>query len=173
MQLIEAAMGSEADLVALRFARGCRCFAVIVDGGVAGYGWLSIGPEWIGELQLEIRPSAGEGYIWNCSTVREHRRRGIFRALLVGISEIAFREGIRRLWIGSVAIPAERAVEPSGFQATLHFTTLSFAGLHCMNVTPSTNASLKLISSGREALGSREQPLRLGWSIRLARHRIH
>ncbi|HYU51608.1 MAG TPA: GNAT family N-acetyltransferase [Gemmatimonadaceae bacterium] len=166
-------MGHEADLVAPRFARGCRCFAVIVDGGVAGYGWLSVGPEWIGELQLEIRPRAGEGYIWNCTTVREHRRRGIFRALLVGISEIAFREGIRRLWIGSVAIPAERAVEPAGFQAALQFATLSFARLHCMIVSPSAKASPKMISSGREVLGSREQPLRLGLSIRLGRHRTH
>src|SRR3989442_5354297 len=173
MQLIEAAMGSEADLVALRFARGCRCFAVIVEGAVAGCAWLSIGPEWIGELKLEIRPNAGEGYIWNCSTVREHRRRGIFRALLVGISEIAFREGIRRLWIGSVAIPAERAVEPSGFQAALHFATLSLAGLHCIRITPSAKANPRMISSGCEVLGIPEQPLRLGLSIRLARHRIH
>ena len=166
-------MGHEADLVAARFARGCRCFAVISDGAIAGYGWLSTGPEWIGELQLEIRPGVGEGYIWNCATVREHRRRGIFRALLVGISQIAFREGIRRLWIGSVDIPAERAVEPSGFQAALHFATLSLAGLHCMNVTPSAKANPKLISSGREALGSPQQRLRLGLSIRLRRHRLH
>src|SRR5207253_2901168 len=59
--LIETAMGHEADLVAARFARGCRCFAVISDGAIAGYGWLSTGPEWVGELQLEIRPGAGEG----------------------------------------------------------------------------------------------------------------
>ena len=166
-------MGHEADLVAARFARGCRCFAVISDGTIAGYGWLSTGPEWVGELQLEIRPGAGEGYIWNCATVHEHRRRGIFRALLVGISEIAFREGIRRLWIGSVDIPAERAVEPSGFQAALHFATLSLAGLHCMRVTPSAKANPKMILSGREVLGSPQQPLRLGLSIRPARHRNH
>jgi len=99
---MEAAMGNEADLVAPRFARGCRCFAVIVDDGVAGYGWLSTGPEWIGELQLEIHPRSGEGYLWNCATILEHRRTGIFRSLLVGIAEIARRDGLQRLWIGSL-----------------------------------------------------------------------
>ena len=69
-------MGPEGDLVAARLARGCRCFAVWMDGQVAGYGWLSTGPEWIGELGLEIRPPVGEAYIWNCVTLPAHRLRG-------------------------------------------------------------------------------------------------
>lgn len=125
-------MRHEAYLVGPRFARGCRCFGVMSDGGVAGYGWLSTGPEWIGELDLEIRPGNAEGYIWNCVTLAEHRRKGVFKALVVGISEAARQSGMKRVWIGSVAIPAEKALAPSGFHATAHFHTLRFLGLFGM-----------------------------------------
>src|SRR3989449_8626818 len=162
---MEAAMGNEADLVAPRFARGCRCFAVIVDGGVAGYGWLSIGPEWIGELQLEITPRSGEGYVWNCATIPEHRGKGIFRALLVGISEIARQEGVKRLWIGSVAIPGERAVGQSGFRPAFHFRTIKFSGLQLMTVRESSYAVPDPFSSTRDVWASPDAALRTGASI--------
>jgi len=128
-------MGPERRLVAQRFARRCRCFAVVLDGSVAGYGWLSSGPEWIGELQLRITPAPGEGYVWNCVTLAEHRQKGIFRSLLAGISELARNRGLRRLWIGSVAIPAEKAVGPSGFRPATRFTSLDVAGIHLMRVS--------------------------------------
>src|SRR5256885_16761373 len=105
-------MGPEGDLVAPRFERGCRCFAVVVEGSIAGYGWLSTGPEWIGELQLEIKPRQAEGYIWKCVTLGEHRRKGHFRSLLAGICDAARSTGLKRLWLGSDAIPAGKAVVP-------------------------------------------------------------
>jgi len=148
-------MGPDGDLVASRFARGCRCFAAWINGGLGGYGWLSTGPEWIGELQLEIRPRPGEGYIWNCATVDEHRRKGIFRSLLVGISEIARQEGLHRLWIGSMAIPAEKAVGPSGFQPALRFTSISIAGLQVLRVTHATDAQVATDASAVLAIRPR------------------
>jgi len=159
-------MGTDGDLVAARFARGSRCFAVWIDGGVGGYGWLSTTPEWIGELQLEIRPRPGEGYIWNCATVDEHRRKGIFRSLLVGISQIARNEGLKRLWIGSVAIPAEKVVEPSGFRPALRFTSLTLGGLHLMRVTPATDTAL-----AREAIT--RVGMNAGVRLRLSHFRRH
>jgi GNAT superfamily N-acetyltransferase len=135
-------MGADRDLVAERLARGARCFVSWIEGRVGGYGWLSVGPEWIGEIQLEIAPGPGEGYIWNCVTVAEHRRKGIFRSLLIGICDVARREGLRRVWIGSVAIPAQRAVGPSGFKPALHFSFLKLARLHVMRVTPSPDVEL-------------------------------
>jgi GNAT superfamily N-acetyltransferase len=132
-------MGSERDLVRPRFARGVQCFGVRIGAGLAGYGWLSAGPEWIGEIQLEIRPRPGEAYVWNCVTLTEHRRKGIFRSLLLGISQHARRRGLRRLWIGSVAIPAEKGLEPVGFHPVLRFASTRIAGLHVMRVTGSSD----------------------------------
>jgi GNAT superfamily N-acetyltransferase len=122
-------MGGEAELVKLRFARGVRCFAVMVAGDIAGYGWLSMSPEWIGEVELEIRPRKAEAYIWNCVTLPEHRRKGVFRSLVVGIAEAARQIGVRRVWIGSVDIPAEKALAPLGFRPAAHFRTFRFLGV--------------------------------------------
>jgi len=115
-------------------ARGCLCFAVWIDGTIAGFGWLSTGPEWIGELQLEIKPREREGYIWNCVTLPEHRQKGVFRSLVAGISLAARRLGGKRVWIGSVAIPAEKALAPIGFEPALRFDSFTVAGLHLMRV---------------------------------------
>lgn len=133
--LIEAAMGADGDLVKPRFARGCRCFAVLLDGAVAGYGWLSTGPEWIGELDVEIRPRKAEAYIWNCVTLDEHRRKGVFRSLVAGIAGAARETGVKRVWIGSVQIPAEKALAPLGFRPALTFRARRFAGTHWMRVS--------------------------------------
>lgn len=158
-------MGAEGHLVAKRFARGCRCFGVFVAGGLAGYGWLSTGPEWIGELQVEIRPLAAEGYVWNCVTLPEHRRQGVFRLLVAGIADIARREGLKRLWIGSVAIPAERALAPAGFRPAARFRSMSLAWWHVMTVSPEPSPA------GRDAIDV--LPVRHGVHVARSRRRTH
>lgn len=109
-------MGPEAELVPLRLARGCRCFAVREGWEVRAYGWLSCGPEWIGEAGIEIKPGPGEGYVWNCVVAPSHRRRGMFAALVRAITEQAQREGLTRLWIGSLEGTAERALGDLGYE---------------------------------------------------------
>ena len=91
-------MGAEVDLVAVRHARGSRSFALCVDGRPAAYGWVSTGSEWIGEVRVEIRPPKGEAYVWNCVTLAEHRRRGMFGALLRQLATRLQAEGLGRRW---------------------------------------------------------------------------
>jgi GNAT superfamily N-acetyltransferase len=171
--LLEAAMGRESSLVRPRLARGCRCFAAMVGGSIAGYGWLSTESEWIGELQLEIQPGPDEGYVWNCATVLEQRRKGVFRALLTGISNLARAQGLRRLWIGSVAIPAEKAVGPSGFRPALHFSTWRLGRTHVLIARAAPDADSELILEARKVLGSQDVPFRTGVSIRRGEARVH
>ncbi|HEY2436127.1 MAG TPA: GNAT family N-acetyltransferase, partial [Solirubrobacteraceae bacterium] len=128
-------------------------FAVWIDDAVAGYGWLSTGPEWIGELQLEIKPREREAYIWNCVTIPEHRRRGVFRSLVIGMSAAARRLGARRVWIGSVDIPAERALAPIGFRPALHFNVATVAGLHLMRVSRPSGAAGAALDSAVVGVG--------------------
>jgi GNAT superfamily N-acetyltransferase len=135
-------MDPDGDLVAARLARDCLCFGAFAKGALVGYGWLSRGPEWIGELQLEIKPREREAYIWNCVTLPEHRRRGVFRSLVAGISGAARRLGAQRVWIGSVDIPAERALAPLGFRPALRFDVFTLAGAHVMRVRRSTESTL-------------------------------
>jgi len=161
-------MGADGDLVATRLARGCRCFGVWRDGELAGYGWLSTDAEWIGELQLEIKPGAGEAYIWNCFTLAQHRRRGVLRALLAGIRERAHSEGMKRVWIGSVAIPAERAFGPSGFNPALAMTSVRFAGFHWLQVRPADGADPALVAAAQDVVATSPR-----WYLRRSRRRRH
>jgi GNAT superfamily N-acetyltransferase len=161
-------MGAEGDLVATRLARGCRCFGVSRDGELAGYGWLSTEPEWIGELELEIKPRPGEAYVWNCYTLAPHRRRGVLRALLAGIRARAQAEGMKRVWIGSVAIPAERAFGPSGFSPALAMTSTRFAGIQLLQVGPAPGAEPALVTAAHQAVATNA-----GWYLRRSRQRRH
>ena len=161
-------MGTERELIALRQARGCRCFGAWIDDSLVGYGWLSTQPEWIGEVQLEIKPRAGEGYIWNCVTVPEHRRKGTFRAILIGIMKVAHEQGMKRLWLGTIAIPAEKAVGPSGFKPAIHADAFSFAGFHWISARAAPDANPSLVSDACEVLSSRP-----GWYVRRTQYRRH
>ncbi len=166
-------MGPEGDLVDDRLARGCRCFAALAGGAVAGYGWLSTGPEWIGEIQLEIKPGPGEGYLWNCFTLPEHRRQGVFRSVVTGVADIAAREGLARLWIGSVAIPAQQAIGPSGFKPALHLHSTIKAGMCWLKVIVPEEADPELVEAARDVLGIGGRPLRIATTLRRSRPRRH
>jgi GNAT superfamily N-acetyltransferase len=145
-------MAEEGDMVPVRLGRGCRCFVALRDEEVVGYGWLSTGPEWIGELGLEIRPTAGEAYVWNCVTLMPHRRQGIFRTLLVFITAQARKEGLVRLWIGSVEDVGEQAVAGAGFVPVLNFAIVPLRWLRWLTVRPLEGAAPELVAAAMRAL---------------------
>jgi GNAT superfamily N-acetyltransferase len=161
-------MAAEGDLVAERMARGCRCFGAWLGDELAGYGWLSTKPEWIGELELTITPRADEGYIWNCVTLEHLRRRGVLRALLAGITKRAHDEGLSRLWIGSVAIPAEKAFGPSGFTPALAFASELIVGYRWLQVQSAVTADPTLAEAAHRVLG-----VPSGRFLRLSHQRRH
>jgi GNAT superfamily N-acetyltransferase len=170
---IVEAMGSEGDLVSPRMSRGCRCFGAWMGGELVGYGWLSRGPEWIGEIELEVAPGDGEAYVWNCVTLAAHRRKGVFTTLVIGISAHARGEGLARLWIGSLAIPAERAMGPSGFRRALHLDSTVIKGMRWLKVKRAEGASPSLVEAARRVLSVGGKPLRLGTSLRRSQPRRH
>jgi len=166
-------MGEEGDLVARRLARGCRCFGAWLGPSIIAYGWLSAESEWIGELGLEIRPARGEAYVWNCVTVPAHRGKGLFRAVLLRMAEQLKREGLARLWIGSIDGVGEKAIEGAGFVPVLRFRGVSMGGLRCLQVSRAENAEAGLISAARGVLDLPGRQLRLSALLRRARTRRH
>jgi GNAT superfamily N-acetyltransferase len=170
---VAEAMGREGDLVSTRMDRGCRCFGAWEGDELVGYGWLSRGPEWIGEVELQISPGGGDAYVWNCVTLPAHRRKGVFTALLKGIAAGARAEGLTRLWIGSVAIPAEKAMAPSGFKPALRLDSTVIRGMRWLRVKRVEGAGPSLVDAARKVLSVGRRPLRLGTSLRLSRPRRH
>jgi GNAT superfamily N-acetyltransferase len=167
-EALVVAMGDEGDRVASRFARGCRAFTVLEGQQIAGYGWLSTGPEWVGEVADEISPAPGEAYVWNCVTLPDQRRRGRYRALLEGVIAQARRDGLSRLWIGSVEDPAEKANTDVGFVTVLNVEVRRLAGLRLIRGWPEPGVDPELVAAARKRLSIRTWT-RLG----LVRHRIH
>lgn len=162
-------MRDEGDRVAIRFARGCRAFAATAEGGaVVSYGWLSAGREWVGELAIEIAPADGEAYVWNCFTLEPHRRQGHYRRVLQGIVATARSEGLRRLWIGSVEVPAEKADADAGFVRVLRFETSQRGAQRELTARAVEGADESLVRDALRRLGLRR------WShIGPSRARVH
>jgi hypothetical protein len=78
------------------------------------------------------------------------------------------QEGMARLWIGSLAIPAERAVGQSGFRPALRMSSRVIAGMRWLKVAPAEDAEAGLVDSAREVLAVGGRPLRLATTMRRA-----
>jgi GNAT superfamily N-acetyltransferase len=161
-------MGAEGDLVASRLARGCRCFGAWLGEELVGYGWLSTGPEWIGELDMEIAPRSHQAYIWNCVTFHPHRRQGVFGAVVASLVAQARREGLARVWIAALADLANSAVVRAGFVRVVSFHTIPGWWFRWLTVRPEANVDPGLIAAACEAMA-----IRPGSSLRRSRHRRH
>ena len=152
VELIAEAMRDEVDLVAGRLERGCRCLVACREGRVTAYGWISTGPEWIGEIGARIRPQPGDAYIWNCVTLAEHRRQGLFAALLVHLAQRCAEAGLTRLWIASVAGSGESAIAYAGFLPVLRISRRDLRGVRWLSVRAAANAPERLVASARSVL---------------------
>jgi GNAT superfamily N-acetyltransferase len=171
---VSTAMGGDGERVASRLARGSRCFAAWVGSDVVGYAWVSTGPEWIGELELEIRPAAGDAYVWNCMVLGPHRRKGIYKSLLHHVVAQAQSEGLARLWIASiVGHPAEKADGDAGFLPVLRLSARRGLGLRLLTFRPADGADPAVVNAARETLCEGGRLLRRRFSLRRAEQRFH
>ena len=102
-----------------RFESGRQCYAARVEGKLAAYGWVSFDDEYIGELRLRLRLLKGEAYIWDCATVPDFRRLGLYSSLLSFIIQDLRGAGrYTRAWIGANLDnePSQRGIVRAGFQ---------------------------------------------------------
>ena len=161
-------MEAESVLVPGRLARGSRCFGAWAGHELVGYGWLSTKSEWIGELELEIGLPPGEAYIWNCVTLARHRRKGIFRSVVTAIVAQAYKEGLARLWIASLASVGGNTIQQAGFQPVLRFDSAKRLGVYWLRVRPAQGVDADLLASAREAVA-----MKGGLSVRRSTIRRH
>ena len=162
------AMGAESGLVPGRMARGSRCFGAWAGHELVGYGWLSVTPEWIGEVELEIAPAAGEAYVWTCVTLAPHRRKGVFRSVVASVVAKAREENVAKLWIASVSDLATNAIESAGFVRVMRFETGSRFGMKWLRVAAADGGDAGLLAEARNVMA-----IKPGFSVRRSKHRSH
>jgi GNAT superfamily N-acetyltransferase len=148
-------MGSrDAAELTSRFGAGSRCFAARVEGHLAAWGWVSFGVEEIGELERSLRMRPGEAYCWDCGTLLEYRRQGLYTALLGHVATTLRGEGAVRLWIGASRLnrPSVRGFAAAGFQPAINLTYLRLGGWRHVWVGAHPRAAPWLAAEARRAL---------------------
>lgn len=103
-----------------------RCFVAWREEQIASYCWVSFQQEYVGEMERTLNLRPGEAYIWNCATLPDFRRQGIYTALLGYMLTRLVQDGMQRVWIGADLenVPSHRAFASAGFQEAALFTYL-------------------------------------------------
>ena len=89
------------ELIRQRLQGGRRCFSLRAGGQIVAYGWVTRGPECVGELEREFHLEDDEAYIWDCATIPAWRGERCYSALLSQLIHELFREDVRIIWIGA------------------------------------------------------------------------
>lgn len=158
--------------LAQRFTLDKQCFAMQVGKLIVAYGWLTLGPEWVGEFERELQLQAGEAYIWDCATLPDFRRQRLFSALLSHLTHYLQQAGLRRLWIigNHPATAINQSVAAAGFQPILRLRYVRLFDKRCLLATPQPGASAPQIATARRLLKNRDEqvfgPLIIGNSAR-------
>ncbi len=136
-----------------RMVYGRRCFVARVNGEIAAYGWVSSGRECVGEMGREIRLSPGEGYVWDCVTLPDYRKQGLYTALLGHINGILYGEGYSRIWIGSNLEnrPSIKGFKGAGYRPAVKIGRLGLGSLNFLWVSPLEDAGKALTTAARDA----------------------
>jgi ribosomal protein S18 acetylase RimI-like enzyme len=142
-----------------RFAGSRRCFAAWAEDRVAAYCWVSQTPDFIGELEHEIRLPPGEAYIWDCATLPAFRRKHLYTALLNHLTNELRAEGLQRVWIGSSLDnrPSMRAFSRSGFQPVVTVLYVRLFRLSCMLLVRVPGGAEGYLLDIRRMLAAREE----------------
>jgi ribosomal protein S18 acetylase RimI-like enzyme len=149
------AMGLDNSEEALkRFDAGKHCYAGIVDGVIATYGWVTFDKELIGELRLHIQLSLGEAYIWDCATLPKFRGLRLYPSLLWYIIENLRSQGLRRIWIGADSdnLPSQVGMRLCGFHPIADFVFDYAPAIHSYWIRGHPGASEQLVEDARYAL---------------------
>lgn len=131
-----------------------RCFILRVAGQIATYGWVTRGPECVGELERTFNLPDNQAYIWDCGTVPAQRGQRCYSALLSRIVDQLHSEGVPRIWIGASRhnYPSIQGLSNAGFQAVMDLTYRRFYRLKILWFQEAPTAPAPLISAAYDIL---------------------
>lgn len=145
-----------------RLVHGHRCFGFETESGeVASYLWLSLGSL---EKAVRVPFSLGmiielgkyDGYIWDCRTVPEYLRRGLYTKGLLSVLGICASSGKKDIFIGCVPSnsPSYLGIMSAGFRQSTSYALYRWAN-RCLVIEGTKNRSLLRVG---EAVNSKGRP---------------
>lgn len=152
---LAAAMGLPGpEVVEQRLSAGRRCFTLKADGRIITYGWVTHGPESVGELERRFHLEQDETYVWDCATVSQWRMKGGYSTLLNRIIHHLHDEGVPRIWIGASRLnhPSVRGIANAGFTHVIDVTYRRFLRLSLLRLHPSPATSPHLTAAAYRIL---------------------
>jgi len=90
-----------------------------------------------------------------------------------GIVDQVRNEGLARVWIGTLDIPAANAMTQAGFVPAMRFTTVWMYGVRWLRVRAAPGVDRGVLTAARKALAIAGRPLRIGSSMKRAERRRH
>lgn len=152
-QLTAAMEDPDHDRVRRRLETGRRCFALLVDGDVAAYGWVSYGTEWVNELDRALTFAPEEAYIWDCRTRPELRGQRCYSALLSACIYRLHEEGTPRVWIGSDLDnrPSIKGFANAGFRHVVNLALYHWGRITLLYAQSAPEALPHLVRTARQA----------------------
>jgi ribosomal protein S18 acetylase RimI-like enzyme len=153
------AMGISDGAVMGRLAVGSRCFVARVAEGIAAYGWVSKVVECIGELERPFHMGKGEAYIWDCATLQEYRRQGLYTSLLYMMATTLRSEGTHRIWIGASRDnrPSLRGIASAGFKPVIKMNYVRLFNFKHVWVSKYPTASPTTVAQARQGLVGKKE----------------
>lgn len=152
---LDAAMRrSDLQSIRDRFGRSLRCFGFEQGGRIVSFGWVTTGPEETGELERRLAIPPGEAYVWDCGTVPDRRRLGLYSALLNRVIRRLHAEAVPRVWIGASRLnaPSTRGIANAGFRHVLDLTYRRLVRLTAVTLRPAPDAPPETIAAARRIL---------------------
>lgn len=153
-----------------RLQSGRRCFALIADGTIATYGWVSYGAERVDEMDRTFKFAADDAYIWDCWTRPALRGQRCYSTLL---SECIYRlqsEGTQRVWIGADLnnIPSIKGFANAGFHRVVDLILYRWGRITLAYTRPASSASPLLVRAARAATTASHErrfgPIAIGYT---------
>ncbi|MBK9713568.1 MAG: GNAT family N-acetyltransferase [Kouleothrix sp.] len=137
-----------------RLRGGRRCFSLRIAGEIAAYGWITRGPELVGELEREFHLHDDEAYIWDCGTVPAWRGRRCYSALLSQLVRQLRSEGAPRIWIGASRLNRASicGIINAGFDPVIDLTYCRLARLTLMRISQAPTARRPLVAAAYRIL---------------------
>jgi ribosomal protein S18 acetylase RimI-like enzyme len=152
--LIDATPYVDPDTIRGRLTGRRRCVALLTDGAVAAYGWISYGAERVDELDRTLEFASDEAYIWDCHTRPALRGQGCYSALLSECIYLLHAEGTPRIWIGANLdnIPSIKGFANAGFGRVVDLTLYRWGRVTFAYTRSAPAAPPHLVRAARQAI---------------------